>query len=112
MSQSLKSVLQRLEQIITPPTSYTNGTVVLYPDATESGPVADLKRDIWGKCVAVLDTGKAWLSRKQPLGLRHLSGNESDKAESVLAQDSECRAFQEAVMLAQTAENLLHEAAA
>jgi len=112
MSQSLEIVLKRLEQIVTPPTSYTNDTVVLYPDATESGPAADLKRDIWKKCVAVLRTGRAWLSKKQLLGPRHLTGNESDEAESVLAEDPEHRAFQEALALAQTAENLLHEGAA
>lgn len=110
--QSLQATLVRLEQILTPPTSYTNDTVVLYPDATESGPAAALKRELWERFVAILDAGKTWLHEQKRPAARHLSGSESEEIESVLAQDFERRAFQEALHTAQTAENLLHEAAA
>lgn len=112
MERALAEILDRLDNILTPPTSYTNGTILFFPNKEDLGPVADLKREIYEKCAAVVETGRAWLSNKSFFGARHLTSAAYDQIDSVLSGDPEQRAYFEAIHLAQSAENLLHEGAA
>lgn len=112
MELALKAILDKLQQLMQLPTSPTRGSILLCPNAEVVGPEADLKRDIYYKILAVLDTGRSWLSKKSPVGDRHLSSEEYEHIEKILENDPDQSTFFEAYHLAQSAENLMHDIAA
>ncbi|HAZ3447050.1 TPA: hypothetical protein JD357_005796 [Citrobacter freundii] len=107
---ALKAVLQRLEWITTPPTSYTNDTKVFSPPADDTSPQAIFKRSLFSRSMTVLDAGK---SKLQGQSVRLLPGIKEDDYENIVAildNDPEQREFFELLHVASTAQLLIQDA--
>jgi len=106
---ALKSVIARLEWIMTPPSGPTNDTKIFCPAASDNSPAATFKRDLFARSRSVVDAGKAKLSGVNADVKFGIKEDDYHKINDLLQDDPEQREYFELLHVASTAQLLIKD---